>query len=81
MYTGYTYNEALLCNSLHVIMDELFTGLIELKTVDIWDQLDLPSLSEENIIQYYNDQKRRFSNLCVYLSSMLRYTLLTHLHY
>ncbi|XP_014488214.1 PREDICTED: proline-, glutamic acid- and leucine-rich protein 1-like isoform X3 [Dinoponera quadriceps] len=71
MYTRLTYNQALLCNSLHAIMDELFSELTELKSWDIWDQLDLPTISEENVIKYYNDQKQRFLNLCIYLSSML----------
>lgn len=73
IYTGWTYNEALLCNNLHAIMDQLFSGLIELENVDIWDQLELPPISEENVVQYYNEQKQRFLNLCTYLSLMLRY--------
>lgn len=73
MYTATTYNEALLCNNLHAIMDELFSGLIELESVDIWDQLELPSISNRDTIQYYKGQKQRFTNLCIYLSSMLRY--------
>ncbi|XP_032690848.1 proline-, glutamic acid- and leucine-rich protein 1-like, partial [Odontomachus brunneus] len=71
MYTRWTYNQALLCNNLHAIMDELFSELIELKTVDIWDKLDVSPISEKNVIQYYNDQKQRFFNFCIYLSSML----------
>ncbi|XP_011146872.1 uncharacterized protein LOC105187639 [Harpegnathos saltator] len=71
MYTRWTYNQTLLCNNLHAIMDELFSTLMELKTVDIWDKFNLPSISEENVIQYYNEQKQRFLNLCIYLSSML----------
>lgn len=72
IYTRWTYNEALLCNNLHVIMDELFSGLIELESIKISDQLTLPLISEENVIEYYNEQQQRFSNLCIYLSSMLR---------
>lgn len=68
-YTKLIYNEMLLCNSLHAIMDKLFCGLIELKSIDIQDQLELPYISDKN----YNKQKQRFSNLCIYLSSMLRY--------
>ncbi|XP_020283438.1 proline-, glutamic acid- and leucine-rich protein 1-like [Pseudomyrmex gracilis] len=71
-YTGWIYNEALLCNNLHVIMDELFSGLIELESIKISDQITLPPISEENVIEYYNKQQQRFSNLCIYLSSMLR---------
>ncbi|XP_011160597.1 proline-, glutamic acid- and leucine-rich protein 1 [Solenopsis invicta] len=72
IYTATTYNEVLLCNNLHTIMDELFSGLIELESVDIWDQLELPSISNKDAVQYYNGQKQRFINLCIYLSSMLR---------
>jgi hypothetical protein len=71
LYNAWTYNEALLCNILHNIMNTLFSGLIELEHVDIWDQLELPPISENNIIQYYNAQKQRFSNVCIYLSTML----------
>lgn len=53
-------------------MDELFSNLIELENVDIWDKLELPSISEENVIQFYFKQKFRFLNLCTYLSYMLR---------
>ncbi|XP_012061581.1 PREDICTED: uncharacterized protein LOC105624840 [Atta cephalotes] len=71
IYTATTYNEVLLCNNLHVIMDELFSGLMELESVDIWDQLELPPISNKDAVQYYNGQKQRFTNLCIYLSSML----------
>lgn len=73
VYTATTYNEALLCNNLHVIMDELFSELIELERVDIWDQLELPPISNKDVMQYYNGQKQRFINVCIYLSLMLRY--------
>ncbi|XP_012231331.2 proline-, glutamic acid- and leucine-rich protein 1 [Linepithema humile] len=72
-YTAWLYNEALLCNNLHTIMDTLFSELLELESVVVWDQLALPTiLEQDNTIQYYNKQKQRFSNLCTYLSSMLR---------
>ncbi|KAL0122832.1 hypothetical protein PUN28_007485 [Cardiocondyla obscurior] len=71
MYNATMYNEALLCNNLHAIIDELFSGSIEMENVDIWDQLELPSISTTDTIQYYYDQKQRFKNLCIYLSSML----------
>ncbi|XP_012138499.1 proline-, glutamic acid- and leucine-rich protein 1 [Megachile rotundata] len=71
-YTAWTYNQALICNSLHTIMDELFSNLIELENVDIWDKLELPNISQENVIQFYFKQKLRFLNLCTYLSHMLR---------
>nr|XP_031830628.1 proline-, glutamic acid- and leucine-rich protein 1-like [Nomia melanderi] len=71
-YTGWLYHQALICNNLHTIMDILFSNLIELQNVRIWDKLDLPNISEENIIQFYFKQKRRFLNLCSYLSCMLR---------
>jgi len=73
IYTATTYNEVLLCNNLYVIMDELFSGLIELKSADIWDRLELSPISDKDVVRYYNDQKQRFTNLCIYLSSMLRY--------
>lgn len=73
VYTAWTYNQVLLCNTLHAMMDELFSGLIELERVDIWDQLELPSISEMDVTQSYNEKKQRFLNLCTYLCSMLRY--------
>ncbi|KAL2722644.1 hypothetical protein V1478_009507 [Vespula squamosa] len=71
-YTCWTYNQALICNSLHDIMDSLFSNLLEIESVDIWDKLELSSISEENIVEYYSKQKQRFTNLCLYLSTMLR---------
>ncbi|XP_072763529.1 proline-, glutamic acid- and leucine-rich protein 1 [Anoplolepis gracilipes] len=68
IYNRLIYNEMLLCNNLHAIMNQLFCELIELKSVDVQDQLELPYITGKN----YNKQKQRFSNLCVYLSSMLR---------
>ncbi|KAI4479853.1 hypothetical protein M0804_010592 [Polistes exclamans] len=70
-YTCWTYNQALICNSLHDIMDSFFSDLLETESVDIWDKLKLSSISEENIFEYYSKQQQRFSNLCVYLSAML----------
>ncbi|XP_015595172.1 proline-, glutamic acid- and leucine-rich protein 1 isoform X2 [Cephus cinctus] len=71
-YTGWIYSQALICNSLHEIMDRLFTGLIELESIDIWDKLVLPEISQDNIIEYYYGLEHRFFNLCIYLSTMLR---------
>ncbi|XP_043271380.1 proline-, glutamic acid- and leucine-rich protein 1 [Venturia canescens] len=71
-YTGWVYDQALLCNSLHAIMDDLFAGLVELENHDVWEKLDLPSIPEDNIIEYYQSLEKRFANLCVYLSTMLR---------
>ena len=70
--TNWTYNQALICNSLHTIMDELFSNLMELENVNIGDELELPNISKENIIQFYFKQKQRFLNLCSYLCCMLR---------
>ncbi|XP_018401264.1 PREDICTED: proline-, glutamic acid- and leucine-rich protein 1-like [Cyphomyrmex costatus] len=53
IYTAITYNEVLLCNNLHAIMDELFSGLIELESVDIWDQLELPPISNKDVLHWY----------------------------
>lgn len=71
-HTNWTYNQALICNSLHTIMDELFSNLMELENVNIGDELELPNVSKENIIQFYFKQKQRFLNLCSYLCCMLR---------
>ncbi|XP_053978703.1 proline-, glutamic acid- and leucine-rich protein 1-like [Hylaeus volcanicus] len=71
-YTGWLYHQALICNNLHTIMDVLFSNLIELENVSIWDKLDLPNISEENIIQFFFKQKQRFLNLCSYLAYMLQ---------
>lgn len=73
IYDVVTYNEALLCNNLHVIMNELFSGLIELNSIDIWDHLELSCIPCKKPIQHYKEQKQRFINICIYLSSMLRY--------
>ncbi|CAK9811036.1 Proline-, glutamic acid- and leucine-rich protein 1 [Anthophora plagiata] len=70
-YNSCTYNQALICNSIHVLMDELFSDIIELESVNIWDKLELPNISEQNVIQFYFKQERRFCNLCSYLSYML----------
>ncbi|XP_029661853.1 proline-, glutamic acid- and leucine-rich protein 1-like, partial [Formica exsecta] len=70
IYTRLIYNEMLLCNSLHVILNKLFYQLLELESIDIQNQLELPHITDN--IHNYNKQKQRFSNLCVYLSSMLR---------
>ncbi|KYN43276.1 Proline-, glutamic acid- and leucine-rich protein 1 [Trachymyrmex septentrionalis] len=51
IYTATTYNEVLLCNNLHTIMDELFSGLMELESVDIWAQLELPPISNKDAVQ------------------------------
>lgn len=70
MYTRLIYNEMLLCNNLNAIMDQLFHELIELKKKDTKkDLLELPYITDRE----YNKQEKRFSNLCIYLSSMLRY--------
>ncbi|XP_017893377.1 proline-, glutamic acid- and leucine-rich protein 1-like [Ceratina calcarata] len=71
-YTGWTYHQALICNSLHVIMDELFSSLMELENVSIWDKLEVPDISEEDVITLCSKQSQRFLNLCSYLSHMLR---------
>ena len=71
-HTNWIYNQALICNSLHTIMDELFSNLMELENVNIGDELELPNISKENIIQFYFKQKQRFLNLCSYLCCMLR---------
>lgn len=71
-YTNWTYNQVLICNNLHAIMDDLFSGLIELENIEIGDTLELPNISEQNIIEFYFKQKQRFLNLCSYLSCMLR---------
>ncbi|KAI4494479.1 hypothetical protein M0802_008971 [Mischocyttarus mexicanus] len=70
-YTCWTYNQALICNSLHDIMDSLFSSILETESIDILDKLELPGISEENIFEYYSNQQQRFSNLCIYLSAML----------
>ncbi|XP_057331442.1 proline-, glutamic acid- and leucine-rich protein 1-like [Microplitis mediator] len=69
-YNNWTYNLLLICNSLHEIMTTLFpdsdtSGPDEMK-------LELPSLSQEDIVDYYFDLEKRFENLCDYLSTMLR---------
>lgn len=71
-YTARVYSQALLCNSLHAIMDDLFAGLIELDGTDIWDKLELPNIPEDNVLQYYCSLEKRFANLCIYLSTALR---------
>ncbi|XP_012272950.1 proline-, glutamic acid- and leucine-rich protein 1 [Orussus abietinus] len=70
-YTAWLYNEVLLCNSLHAIMDDLFSGLVELEDIEVSDKLELPEISQDNVLEYYHDIERRFLNLCTYLSTML----------
>ncbi|XP_033224585.1 proline-, glutamic acid- and leucine-rich protein 1-like [Belonocnema kinseyi] len=76
-YTNWVYNELLLCNSLHDIMNKLFIGISEFDSSDkreleASDTLNLPEISEDNVLQYYSNLERRFINLAVYLSTMLR---------
>ncbi|XP_015121276.1 proline-, glutamic acid- and leucine-rich protein 1 [Diachasma alloeum] len=71
-FTSIAYQQALISNDLHVILDELFSGVLELDTVDIWGSLELPSLPQENVVEYYHNVERRFQNLCVYLATTLR---------
>ncbi|KZC05222.1 Proline-, glutamic acid- and leucine-rich protein 1 [Dufourea novaeangliae] len=71
-YTGWLYHEAVICNNLHIIMNVLFSDLVELENVSILDKLELPHISAESIFESYFKRKRRFLNLCSYLAYMLR---------
>ncbi|XP_063975236.1 proline-, glutamic acid- and leucine-rich protein 1-like [Diachasmimorpha longicaudata] len=71
-YTCIAHQQALISHNLHTILDELFTGVIELNTTDTWGSLDLPNLSQGNVVEYYQNVERRFQNLCVYLATTLR---------
>lgn len=72
-YNCWVYNQALIINSLHLIMDELFSGILQLDSVDIWAHLELSDISNDNVIDHYNGLEKRFENLCIYLVTMLRY--------
>lgn len=76
-HTNWVYNQVLLCNSLHLIINQLFSDVSEFIFIDKMDfedyeLLDLPKISEDNILEYYNGLERRFVNLNIYLSTMLR---------
>ncbi|KAK0175618.1 hypothetical protein PV327_009357 [Microctonus hyperodae] len=72
MYTSWTYSQLLICNSLHSIMDDLFSDIMEIETVDVGTKLELSKISDVNLLDYYNRLERRFGNLCIFLSTMLR---------
>ena len=76
-YTNWVYNQLLLCNSLHDIMNKLFNDISEFASSDkheleAYETLNLPEISEDNVLEYYSDLERRIINLCTYLSTMLR---------
>ena len=76
-YSNGLYNQLLLCNSLHDVMNKLFCDIIELISADKHDldaseTLDLSEIPENNVLEYYSGLERRFINLCLYLSTMLR---------
>ncbi|KAF7992724.1 hypothetical protein HCN44_005068 [Aphidius gifuensis] len=71
-YNCWVYNQALIINSIHLIMDELFSGILQLDSVDIWAHLELSDISNDNVIDHYNELEKRFENLCIYLVTMLR---------
>ncbi|XP_043464556.1 proline-, glutamic acid- and leucine-rich protein 1 isoform X2 [Leptopilina heterotoma] len=76
-YNNWVYSQVLLCNSLHLIINQLFSDVSEFIFIDKMDfedyeLLDLPKISEDNILEYYNGLERRFVNLNIYLSTMLR---------
>lgn len=70
-YTGYMYNEHLLCNTLHSILDEIFTEKTDDENSNL-ETLDLPSICHDDVLEYFDAVERRINNLCVYLSTMLR---------
>lgn len=69
--SGHLHAQTLICNSLHEIMSELFLGLVELDTVEATDKLDIPKISENDVVKRYSDMERRFLNLCRFLREML----------
>lgn len=76
-HTNWVYNQVLLCNSLHFIINEIFSDVSEIVSIDKlecndFELLDLPKISEDNLLEYYNGLERRFINLNIYLSIMLR---------
>lgn len=69
--TSYIYNQALICNSLHAIMDEFYAEIIEVEDFDREEKLDLPSIQEDDVTEYYFKLEKRFASLCIYLQTML----------
>lgn len=69
--SGHLHSQTLICNSLHEIMSELFVGLVELDAVETTDKLDIPKISENDVVKRYSDLERRFLNLCLFLREML----------
>ncbi|XP_066581079.1 proline-, glutamic acid- and leucine-rich protein 1-like isoform X2 [Prorops nasuta] len=70
-YTAWTYNQVMICSSLHNIINELFPNLMELNRDEEVDNLELPELYEDNILKVHFKQEQRFTNLCSLLATML----------
>lgn len=77
--SGQLHSQTLICNSLHEVMSELFVGLVELETdAETTDKLDIPKISENDVVKRYNDLERRFVNLCLFLKVMLDNSVREH---
>lgn len=68
-------------NNLCSLLDELFQDLVSVN-VDLPDvanndtkiiSLELNDLSRHDLIGYYRSAQNRFTNICIYLSTLLKY--------
>lgn len=80
----HTLHQMNLCNNLNLIMSELFQELItsskdtslEIPNVNdnkILKLPELPELSNGSLLENYITLENRFTNICNYLSALLRY--------
>lgn len=80
----HTLHQMNLCNNLNIIMGELFQELItsakdlsfELPSVNdnkILKLPELPELTSGSLLENYIKLENRFTNICNYLSALLRY--------
>ncbi|XP_011501446.1 PREDICTED: proline-, glutamic acid- and leucine-rich protein 1-like [Ceratosolen solmsi marchali] len=69
-----------LCNNLHIIMNELFQDLItvnfelpyDLQNTEYMHIIQLSKISCTDILEYYMRTENRFTNICIYLSTLLK---------
>jgi hypothetical protein len=75
-----------LCNNLYIIMHELFQDLItasselpyNLQNNENMHILRLSKISCTDILEYYTAVENRFVNICIYLSTLLKYVFLSY---
>lgn len=76
----HVYHQLNLCHDLSTIMDVLFQDLVtisadlphEWQQTKAFNKLQLPKIPCHDIIQYYIDIENRFTNVCIYLATLLK---------